>query len=66
MPGTNSDYLPTMKNLSEKLGHKAVAIANAIPEEKTLNEAVVRATAISNAKEAMTGPKGKGTSKNKT
>lgn len=51
MPWTNKEYPPAMKNLSVKVRHKAVEIANAILDEGKLDEGAAIAIAISKAKE---------------
>lgn len=67
MPSTNKDYLPAMKNLSVKVRHKAIEIANAILHEGKLDEGRVIATAISKAKDAADdGTKKKTDSKSKS
>jgi len=50
MPWTKKDYPPSMKNLPDKVRDKAVEIANALLEEKHMDEGTAIATAISRAK----------------
>ncbi|HEY6143612.1 MAG TPA: hypothetical protein VIV55_09390 [Flavobacterium sp.] len=64
MPWTYKDYPPAMKNLSVKVRHKAIEIANAILEDGKLDDGAAIATSISKAKEVVTdGTKKKGDSK---
>jgi len=51
MPWTRSDYPNAMKNLPKQVRDKAVDIANALLEEKQMEEGIVIATAISRAKD---------------
>jgi uncharacterized protein YdaT len=51
MPWTYKDYPPAMKNLSVKVCHKAIEIANAILEDGKLDEGAAIATGISKAKD---------------
>ena len=51
MPWTRSDYPNAMKNLPKQVREKAVDIANALLEEKQMEEGIVIATAISRAKD---------------
>lgn len=53
MPWTYKDYPPAMKNLSVKVRHKAIKIANAILDERKLDEGAAIAIAISKAKETL-------------
>ncbi|MES2573507.1 MAG: DUF2188 domain-containing protein [Bacteroidota bacterium] len=67
MPWTYKDYPPAMKNLSVKVRHKAIEIANAILEDGKLDEGAVIAIAISKAKETVAdGTKKKADSKSKS
>ena len=51
MPWTWKDYPDAMKNLSVRVRHKAIAIANAILEEGKTDEGLAIAIGISKAKE---------------
>jgi uncharacterized protein YdaT len=51
MPWTRDDYPNSMKFLSRIVREKAIDIANALAEEKTMQEGVIIATAISRAKD---------------
>jgi uncharacterized protein YdaT len=51
MPWTKKDYPDSMKNLPEKVRNKAIEIANALLEERDMEEGIVIATAISRAKD---------------
>ncbi len=51
MPWTKNDYPPSMKNLPDAVRNKAVEIANALLEEKSMGEGIAIATAISRAKD---------------
>ncbi len=53
MPWTYKDYPPAMKNLSVKVRHKAIEIANAILEDGKLDEGATIAIAISKAKDVV-------------
>ncbi len=53
MPWNNKDYPPAMKNLSVKVRHKAIEIANAILEEGKLDEGAAIAISISKAKDVI-------------
>jgi uncharacterized protein YdaT len=51
MPWTNKRYPDSMKNLPEEVREKAIEIANAILDEKGMDEGIAIATAISRAKD---------------
>lgn len=51
MPWTKSDYPDSMKNLPSQVRNKAIDIANALLEEKSMDEGIAIATAISRAKD---------------
>src|SRR5439155_5317619 len=51
MPWTKTDYPVSMKNLPEAVRNKAIEIANALLEEKNMDEGIAIATAISRAKD---------------
>jgi uncharacterized protein YdaT len=51
MPWTKLNYPNAMKNLPGEVRNKAIEIANALLSEKTMEEGIVIATAISSAKE---------------
>jgi uncharacterized protein YdaT len=51
MPWTKVDSPNAMKNLPEEVREKAIEIANALLEEKRMNEGIAIATAISRAKD---------------
>jgi uncharacterized protein YdaT len=51
MPWTKKDYPVSMKNLPAAVRDKAIEIANALLEEKRMDEGIVIATAISRAKD---------------
>jgi uncharacterized protein YdaT len=51
MPWTKKDYPVSMKNLPEKVRNKAIEIANALLEERDMEEGIAIATAISRAKD---------------
>jgi len=51
MPWTNRTYPVSMKNLPKAVREKAIEIANALLEEKRMNEGIAIATAISRAKD---------------
>ncbi|MDP4149801.1 MAG: DUF2188 domain-containing protein [Bacteroidota bacterium] len=51
MPWTKKDYPVSMKNLPEDVRNKAIEIANALLEEKHMDEGIAIATAISRAKD---------------
>lgn len=50
MPWTSHNYPVSMKNLSEPVRNKAIEIANALLEEKGMQEGIAIATAINCAK----------------
>ena len=50
MPWTKNDYPNSMKNLPAPVRNKAIEIANALLEERHLDEGISIATAISRAK----------------
>ena len=50
MPWTKDYYLVSMKNLPDKIRNKAIEIANALLEEKNMQEGMAIAIAISRAK----------------
>jgi len=67
MPWTYKNYPPAMKNLSVKVRHKAIEIANAILEDGKLEDGAAIAIGISKAKEVVAdGTKKKGDSKSKS
>jgi uncharacterized protein YdaT len=51
MPWTKKDYPDAMKNLPAEVRNKAIEIANALIEEKDVNEGIAIATGISRAKD---------------
>lgn len=51
MPWTKDDFPDAMKNLPEEVREKAIEIANALLEERKMNEGIAIATAISRAKD---------------
>jgi uncharacterized protein YdaT len=51
MPWTKNDFPDAMKNLPEEVKEKAIEIANALLEEKRMDEGIAIATAISRAKD---------------
>jgi uncharacterized protein YdaT len=51
MPWTIIDYPPSMKNLPHEVREKAIEIANALLEQKNIDEGIAIATAISRAKD---------------
>ena len=51
MPWTKDNYPDSMKNLPSHVREKAVEIANALLEERKMEEGIAIATAISRAKE---------------
>ena len=51
MPWTKKNYPDAFKNLPEAVRNKAVEIANALLEEKNMEEGIAIATAISRAKD---------------
>ena len=51
MPWTKKDYPVSMKNLPDATRNKAIEIANALLEEKNIDEGIAIATAISRAKD---------------
>jgi uncharacterized protein YdaT len=51
MPWTKSDYPNSMKNLPKEVREKSIEIANALLEEKSMDEGIAIATAISRAKD---------------
>lgn len=51
MPWTKTDYPDSMKNLPLQVRNKAIDIANALLEEKSMDEGIAIATAISRAKD---------------
>ena len=64
MPWTYKDYPPAMKNLSVKVRHKAIEIANAILEDGKLDDGAAIAIGINKAKEVVAdGTKKKAESK---
>jgi len=65
MPWTKSDYPDSMKNLPEQVRNKAIEIANALLDEKNMDEGILIATAISRAKDwaAIRGKKTEDTEK---
>ncbi|PZX93249.1 hypothetical protein DOS84_10285 [Flavobacterium aquariorum] len=50
MPWTKTDYPNSMKNLPAAVRNKAIEIANALLEERNMDEGILIATAISKAK----------------
>ena len=51
MPWTKKDYPDSMKNLPAEVRNKAIEIANALLEERHMDEGIAIATAISRAKD---------------
>jgi len=51
MPWTKRDYPVSMKNLPGEVRNKAIEIANALLEEKNMDERIAIATAASRAKD---------------
>ena len=51
MPWTTTDYPDSMKNLPSEVRNKAVEIANALLEERYMDDGIAIATAISRAKD---------------
>lgn len=51
MPWTKTDYPVSMKNLPVAVRNKAIEIANALLDERNMEEGIVIATAISRAKD---------------
>src|SRR5688572_33231789 len=51
MPWTKNDYPDAMKNLPGEVRKKSIEIANALLEEKRMDEGIAIATAISRAKD---------------
>jgi uncharacterized protein YdaT len=51
MPWTKTKYPDSMKNLPAEVRNKAIEIANALLEEKNMEEGIAIATAISRAKD---------------
>jgi uncharacterized protein YdaT len=51
MPWTKNDYPNSMKNLPDDVRNKAIEIGNALLEEKSMDEGIAIATAISRAKD---------------
>ncbi|MGE5108816.1 MAG: DUF2188 domain-containing protein [Sphingobacteriales bacterium] len=51
MPWTKSNYPDSMKNLPANVRNKAIEIANALLEERHMDEGIAIATAISRAKD---------------
>jgi uncharacterized protein YdaT len=51
MPWTKTDYPNSMKNLLAAVRNKAIEIANALLEERHMDEGIAIATAISRAKD---------------
>jgi uncharacterized protein YdaT len=51
MPWTKSRYPDSMKNLPARIREKAIEIANAVLEDRHLDEGIAIATAISRAKD---------------
>ena len=50
MPWTNENYPVSMKNLPAKTREKAIEIANALLEEKHIDDGIAIAIGIKNAK----------------
>ena len=55
MPWTEKNYPASMKNLPEQVRRKAIEIANALLEDKQMDEGMAIATAISRAKDWAAG-----------
>jgi uncharacterized protein YdaT len=51
MPWTKNEYPSSMKNLPAEVREKAIEIANALLEERDMDEGIAIATAISRAKD---------------
>jgi uncharacterized protein YdaT len=51
MPWTKTDYPVSMKNLPKEVRDKAIEIANALLEERNMDEGIAIATAVSRAKD---------------
>ncbi len=51
MPWTKDNFPNSMKNLPDEVREKAIEIGNALIDEKTMNEGIAIATAISRAKD---------------
>ncbi len=51
MPWTKTDYPVSMKNLPKGVRDKAIEIANALLEERNMDEGIAIATAVSRAKD---------------
>jgi uncharacterized protein YdaT len=51
MPWTKTDYPASMKNLPKEVREKAIEIANALFEERKMDEGIAIATAVSRAKD---------------
>lgn len=51
MPWTKNDYPDAMKNLPREVREKSIEIANALLDEKNMDEGIAIATAISRAKD---------------
>jgi len=51
MPWTKTDYPASMKNLPKEVRGKAIEIANALLEERKMDEGIAIATAVSRAKD---------------
>lgn len=51
MPWTKNNFPNSMKNLPEAVRDKSIEIANALLDEKSMDEGIVIATAISRAKD---------------
>ncbi len=51
MPWTKTDYPVSMKNLPKEVRDKAIEIANALLEERKMDEGIAIATAIIRAKD---------------
>lgn len=51
MPWTKNEYPASMKNLPTEVREKAIEIANALLDEKDMDEGIAIATAISRAKD---------------
>ena len=54
MPWSKSNYPRAMENLPEDVRNKAIEIANALLEERHMDEGIAIATGISRAKEWAT------------
>lgn len=51
MPWTKKDYPASMKNLPKEIREKAIEIANALLDERDMDEGIAIATAVSRAKD---------------